>query len=69
MPLTPHILRRCEGTHFTFGENQMIDFDKPVQTRGGESVRIVSIDGHPSKPIVGYIGNAVNPNSWNSNGT
>lgn len=45
-----------------------IDFTKPVQTRDGKPVKIISTDGHPNCPIVGYIENRDVPVTWNPDG-
>jgi hypothetical protein len=45
-----------------------IDFTKPVQTRNGYSVRIISTDGHQYYPVVGYIGDAKSPAAWGLDG-
>lgn len=49
----------------------MIDYSKPVQTRGGQQVRILCTDAPGSHPIVGYIetgAGAVDAMRWRRDG-
>lgn len=46
----------------------MFDPTKPVQTRDGQPVRILSINGSKDYPIVGLIGNDSQPKAWAANG-
>lgn len=46
----------------------MIDIKKKYKTRSGFDVRLVSDQGHPDFPIVGYIRNSLEPSSWNQDG-
>lgn len=43
----------------------MLDFDKPIQTKSGKSVRILCTDGpEPGRPIVGIIEGDKRCRSW-----
>ena len=46
----------------------MIDWTKPVRTRHGKPVEILSIHGKAPRPIVGYIEGIFEPITWNING-
>ena len=41
-----------------------IDLTNPVQTRDGQPVRILSLNGSPTYPVVGIIGGNKNPTCW-----
>lgn len=46
----------------------MTDFTKPIQTRGGEKVRILCTDAPGDYPIVGLIGGNHVPETWTAKG-
>jgi len=46
----------------------MIDIKKKWRTRSGLDVRLVSDQGHPDWPIVGYVDNASEPVAWEGSG-
>lgn len=46
----------------------MIDIKKKYKTRSGLDVRLVSDQGHPDWPIVGYVDNCREPVCWDSEG-
>ena len=47
----------------------MIDIKKKWHTRSGLDVRLVSDQGHPDWPIVGFIGDSPEPYVWKKCGT
>lgn len=47
----------------------MIDIKKKYKTRSGLDVRLVSDQGHLDFPIVGYIGNSIEPTCWDCDGS
>lgn len=46
----------------------MIDFTKPVQTRDGRPVEILSANGRGPKPIKGYVADNIDLCSWTTDG-
>lgn len=38
------------------GEAEMIDFTKPVRTKSGEPVEIITTEGRGPCPVIGYVG-------------
>lgn len=46
----------------------MIDIKKKYKTRSGFDVRLVSDQGHPNWPIVGYVNDCIEPVCWDSDG-
>lgn len=46
----------------------MTDIKKKHKTRSGLDVRLVSDQGHPDWPIVGYVDNCSEPVCWDSEG-
>lgn len=46
----------------------MIDFTKPVQTRRGYPVMILTTDGRGNYPVVGYIRESTDVHTWMSSG-
>ena len=42
-------------------ENSIIDFSKPVQTKDGRKVEIISTNGRGVYPVVGYVGDNIHP--------
>ena len=49
-------------------ETKMTDFTKPVQTRSGLPVTIITTEGRGYYPIVGYIGDCTHPDAWPKDG-
>jgi hypothetical protein len=47
----------------------MIDIKKKYKTRSGLDVRLVSDQGHPDWPIVGFVGDCSEPLTWKQDGT
>jgi hypothetical protein len=45
-----------------------IDFDKPLQTKSGEPVEIITTNGRVAYPVKGYVGNSENILAWNKEG-
>lgn len=46
----------------------MIDFTKPIRTKGGLPVTIISIRGRGNHPVIGYIGEKATLYSWTPSG-
>jgi len=46
----------------------MLDFNKPVQTKSGKQVEILTTDGRGQYPIVGYIEGSDSPACWTREG-
>ncbi len=46
----------------------ILDLDKPLQTRDGSPVTLITTKGREPWPLVGYIGDASIPSSWRSSG-
>ena len=44
----------------------MVDFSKPIQTRDGRSVEIITMKGRNSFPVVGYVSESLD--SWTAEG-
>jgi hypothetical protein len=47
----------------------MIDFTKPVQTRDGDQVTILTLEARSNLPVWGYIGDSVLVSGWRIDGT
>jgi hypothetical protein len=45
-----------------------IDFTKPVQTKGGESVEIITTNGRGTYPVIGFVGGNESPSTFTSEG-
>jgi hypothetical protein len=45
-----------------------LDFTKPIQTRDGQPVEIVTFNGRGAKPVKGYIGKSEVLDAWNKDG-
>lgn len=46
-----------------------IDWSKPVQTRGGKPVEIITTKGRGSHPVIGYVGYTEILDGWMIDGT
>jgi len=46
----------------------MIDFTKPVRTKSGEPVEIITTEGRGRYPIIGFVANNELPSSWTTDG-
>lgn len=46
-----------------------LDLAKPLQTRDGRPVTLITTKGHDSYPLVGYIGGDYFPEMWEHDGT
>lgn len=46
----------------------VLDFNKPLKTRGGQDVEIISTTGRGAFPIIGYRGNNTGISTWDSKG-
>lgn len=47
----------------------MIDISKPLMTRNGQSVEIITFNGRGAWPIVGYIGKQKKLSNWRKDGS
>ena len=48
----------------------MISMDKQYQTRNGQKVRLLCVDGNDRAcPVVGFIGDEIGISRWDANGT
>ena len=47
----------------------MLDLTKPLQTRDGRPVTLITTQGREPWPLVGYIGGNTSPWTWRSDGT
>jgi hypothetical protein len=45
-----------------------VDFSKPVKTRRGEPVEIVTANGRAPAPVIGYVGDDTIPTRWTRGG-
>jgi hypothetical protein len=48
--------------------DNIVDFNKPVQTRNGHKVEIKFTDGRGPFPVHGYVGNSTGITCWKYNG-
>ena len=46
----------------------MIDFNKPVRTKSGEPVEIVTTEGREPYPVIGYVEDSDVPECWAKDG-
>jgi hypothetical protein len=46
----------------------MIDFTKPIQTRDGHPVEIISTNLRGPHPVIGYVGNSKTFDQWTAEG-
>ena len=49
-------------------ETKMTDFTKPVQTRSGLPVTIITTEGRGVYPIIGYVDDSTLPAGWSKDG-
>ena len=49
-------------------ETKMTDFTKPVQTRSGLPVTIITTKGRGEYPVIGYVGSNKMLSMWNAQG-
>jgi hypothetical protein len=51
-------------------ENEVkdLDFSRPIRTKHGLEVEIISTGGRPGKELIGYIGTNLLPSTWNAEG-
>jgi hypothetical protein len=63
-----HVGKHARRTNMT-EEKTKLDLSKPVQTRSGMPVTIFSTVGREPYPIIGFIGESFEPNSWMKDGT
>ena len=48
--------------------NKLLDLTRPVQTRSGKPVTILTIKGRTNYPVIGYIGDEEHPSYWTMDG-
>lgn len=46
----------------------MIDLTKPMQTRDGQKVNLITTEGREEYPLVGYVGDGIIPTAWTKEG-
>ena len=49
-------------------EPKMIDFTKPVQTRDGRKVELLTTNGRGEFCVIGYVGKEESPRRWDNSG-
>lgn len=58
--------RSCEPFELV---SEPLDFTRPLRTKCGKSVTIISMEGRCSQPVLGYIGDDIVLKTWNLDGT